>query len=374
MRNKKLVALVLLVAFTFSIFAVGCAKETPQEPTKPAEEKPEVKKPKVGIVLSSGGKGDKSFNDAAIAGLDLAKEKGVIDEYKFIEPSDISKDEESLRFLADEGYNLVIGVGFMMESSLKKVSEEFPKTNFAIIDAVVDTPNVASLIFKEEEGSFLAGALAALITESKMPLANDKKVVGFVGGMDMPLIHKFEGGYTQGVKYINPDIQVIANYAGTAPTAFNDPAKGKELAAAMYQKGADVVYHASGGTGAGVFEAAQAAKAYSIGVDSDQNWMAPGFIIASMLKRVDVAVFETVKAVADNNFKSGVQVFDAKADGVGLTDLVALTVNEKQVKPEDLQKIEEMKKAMPKEIVEKIEQIRQDIMSGKIAVEDVTKK
>lgn len=382
-RYFKLLALILVFTFVVSLGLMGCAKKEEPKKEEPKKEEPapaETKKPKVGIVLSSGGKGDKSFNDAALRGLDMAKAEGIIDDYHYTEPPDISKDEESLRFYAEEGYDLVIGVGFMMETAMKNVAEEFSKTNFAIIDAVVDKPNVASLVFKEEEGSFLAGALAAMITTSKMPMANDQKVVGFVGGMDMPLIHKFQGGFEQGVKYIDDSIQVIAKYAGTEPSAFNDPPKGKELAKAEIEAGADVIYHASGGTGAGVFEAAEENNIYAIGVDSDQNWMKPGFIIASMLKKVDVAVFETTKAVAENRFKAGVQVFDTKADGVGLTDLENLTVVEKQAKEagditdEQLNKIKEMKNSMPQEFKEKIKEIREKIISGEIKVIDVTAK
>jgi len=374
-KHSKAIALFLVFAFVLSLGLMGCAKKE-----EPAPQKEEANKAKVGIVLSSGGKGDKSFNDAALRGLDMAKEEGIIDNYDYTEPPDISKDEESLRFYAEEGYDLVIAVGFMMQTALENVSKEFPDTNFAIIDAVVDSPNVASLVFKEEEGSFLAGALSALITTSEMPMTNDKKVVGFVGGMDMPLIHKFQGGFEQGVKYIDDSIQIIAKYAGTEPTAFNDPPKGKELAKAEIEAGADIIYHASGGTGAGVFEAAEENNIYAIGVDSDQNWMKPGFIIASMLKKVDIAVLETTRAVADNNFTAGVQVFDTKADGVGLTNLEDLTVVEKQAKDagdiseEQLNKIKEMKENMPQEFKDKIKEIREKIISGEIVVKDVTKQ
>lgn len=367
-KQSRIMSLLLITVLLVSVFAAGCG-------TTPAPEPQDEPGLKVGIVLSSGGKGDKSFNDAAIRGLDMAVEEALIEAYDYTEPSDISKDEESLRFYAEEGYDLVVAVGFMMQSALETVSAEFPDVNFAIIDAVVESPNVASLVFKEEEGSFLAGVLAAQVTGSQMQYANGDKVVGFVGGMDMPLIHKFQEGFEQGVAYVDSEIEVLVNYAGTEPSAFNDPQKGKELAKAMYEAGADIIFHASGGTGAGVFEAAEENGAYAIGVDSDQNWMKPGFVLASMLKKVDIAVLETTRDVAEESFGGGVHTFDAKGNGVGLTDLRDVTVVEQQaadagdITAEQLETIKAMKADTPAEFADMVDDAKAKITSGEIMVE-----
>lgn len=340
-----------------------------QQPAQDNQEPAKDEKPlQVGIVLSTGGKGDKSFNDAAIAGLEKAKEELGI-EYKDIEPREMAQDEESLRFLAEQGMDLVIGVGFLMEEPLRTVAQEFPDTKFAIIDAVVDEKNVASLTFKEHEGSFLAGALAALMTESN--------TVGFVGGMKIPLIEKFEAGYKHGVEYINEtegkNVNVVSAYAGTTGAAFNDPATGKELTLSHISQGADIVYHASGGTGQGVFEAASEKGKFAIGVDSNQNWMYPGTIIASMLKRVDVAVFDTVKAVKEDTYKAGLTVFGIDNEGVGLTDLANVTELEKSGVENDEAKIatmQELKDKITDEVKAKIKEIEDKINSGEIVVRE----
>lgn len=344
--------------------ACGGGGATNEQPPaeEPQGEAPEAgdKPLQVGIVLSTGGKGDKSFNDASIEGLERAKaELGI--EYRDIEPKEMAQDEESLRFLADQGMDLVIGVGYLMEEPMRLVSADYPNVKFAIIDAVVEAPNVASLVFKEHEGSFLAGALAALTTESN--------TVGFVGGMQAPLIEKFEVGYIQGIEYINEtegkNVNVLSAYAGTTGDAFNDPAKGKELALSQISRGADIIYHASGGTGQGVFEAASEKGKLAIGVDSNQNWMYPGTIMASMLKRVDVSVFDTVKAVQDGNYKPEITVFGVEGDGVGLTDLTTVDELEKSGVENDeaaIAKMQEVKDSIPAEVREKIEADRKSVV------------
>lgn len=367
-KSKKALGLLCVILLMSMMLLAGCGEEK-QESAYDAEK--EEKTIKVGIVLSVGGKGDKSFNDAAIAGLEKAKQELGI-EYKDIEPKEMAQDEESLRFLAEQGMDLVIAVGFLMEKPLEKVAQEFPDVKFAIIDAVVDQPNVASLVFKEHEGSFLAGALAALLTKTD--------TVGFVGGMKIPLIEKFQAGYEHGVEYINEiegkNVNVLAAYAGNTGQAFNDPAKGKELTLTHISQGADIIYHASGGTGQGVFEAAAEKGALAIGVDSNQNWMYPGTIVASMLKRVDVAVFETVKAVKEGTYQAKVQVFGVKDNGVGLTDLSEVTEIEKagvENDPEKIAAIQELKDGIPQEVKEKIAEIREKIISGEIVVRDSVK-
>jgi basic membrane protein A len=274
---------------------------------------------KVGLAYDIGGRGDKSFNDAAFAGLekvtaDLNVETRDLSA-KSNEPD--SDKEERLRLLAEGGYDPVVAVGFAYAGPLEKVAAEFPDVKFAIIDGVVaKAPNVSSLTFAEEQGSFLVGAAAAL----KSKTGN----VGFVGGCRVPLIEKFDAGFTAGAEAVQQDIRVQSKYLSTTAqncSGFNDPAAGRTTATGMYEAGADVVFHAAGGSGGGVFQAAKAAGALAIGVDSDQYETADAavrdVILTSMLKRVDVAVFDFVKGNADGEFAPGVRVFDLKADGVG---------------------------------------------------------
>ncbi|AVX20693.1 basic membrane protein A [Carboxydocella sporoproducens DSM 16521] len=369
-RKHRSLLLLAIMIMAVSLVGVGCAKKT--EEKAPTGEAPKAKGIKVGIVLSTGGKGDKSFNDAAIAGLERAKQELGI-EYKYIEPKEMASDEEALRFLAENGYDLVIGVGFLMKTSLEKVATEFPDVKFALIDEVVDKPNVASLTFKEHEGSFLAGVLAAMMSKTGN--------VGFVGGADFPLIHKFEEGYRQGVEYVNKNfgknVKVQSAYAGTTGEAFNDPVKGKALATTQFNNGADIIYHASGGTGQGVFEAAAEKGKFAIGVDSNQNWIKPGTILASMLKRVDVAVFQVVKDTLDGKFTAGNKVFGVKEDGVGLTDLRNVEPVEKEGVKNDaaaIKKIEDMKKAIPDDVVKAVNDAKEKIAKGEITVKDPTAK
>jgi len=358
------------------LLVAGCGGGNNQDQQGTQEDQKESLK--VGIVLSSGGKGDKSFNDSAIRGLERAKEDFDI-EYKYIEPKQVSAAEKGLRFLAQNGYDLVIGVGFMQQDAVDKVSKEFPDTKFALIDSVVERDNVVSLTFKEHQGSFLAGALSALLTtHDEVKGINEEKVVGFLGGMNMPLIHKFELGYTSGVDYINEqegiNVKVKVAYAGTSPDAFNNPAKGKEIALSQYNAGADIIYHASGGTGGGLFKAAAKQGKYAIGVDSDQDWVQPGFVLTSMLKRVDNAVYQTVKAVKNDNFESGVQEFGLKENGVGLTPLTGVGPTVKTAKElgditaEDVQTIKEMKNRIPEEVKQKVKDIKEKIIAGEIKV------
>lgn len=278
----------------------------------------EESKAKIGIVLDVGGRGDKSFNDGAYAGADSAT-KLLGANIRFIEPGEGADREAGLRLLAAEGMDLVIGVGFIFSDDLANLAKEYPAIPFAGIDYALATdkdgnvipppPNVAALKFREEEGSFLVGALAALVSRQKK--------IGFVGGMDIPLIHKFEAGYRAGVKRVCPDCQVIAQYAGVTPEAFKNPGKGKELALSQYQQGVEVIFHASGSTGQGVFEAARATNKLAIGVDSDQNDEAPGHVLTSMVKGVNAATFDAIQRVQAGTFKGGVYSFGLKEGGVG---------------------------------------------------------
>jgi len=279
---------------------------------------------KVGLAYDIGGRGDKSFNDAAAAGLEKAKTDLNIDA-KELEAGATETEQDKynrLKLLCQGGYNPVIAVGFVYagvdpaNGPVAKAAADCPNTKFAIIDSVVDKPNVASLVFAEEQGSYLVGAAAALKSTTGR--------IGFVGGCKVDLIAKFEAGYIAGAKAAKPDIKVDVNYLSTPAdrcSGFNDPAKGKTAAEGMYDAGADVVYQAAGGSGVGVFQAAKAKGKKAIGVDSDQyNTVDPTLkdvIITSMLKRVDTAVFDFVKTMGEDKFASGVQVFDLKKDGVG---------------------------------------------------------
>ena len=367
-KNVKKFAIILTAIMLLSFSIIGCGGNKVENSTDTSKTGDVTPKSniKVGIVLSTGGKGDKSFNDAAIEGLELAKkELGIA--YKDIQPKNVADDEKSLEFLAKEGYNLVFAVGFMQQEALAKVAPKYPNVKFAIIDSEYGDktpPNVIGLVFKEHEGSFLAGVLAASMTKTK--------IVGFVGGMDMALIHRFEGGFQAGVKYIIPDAKILSAYAGTDGSAFNNPDKGKEIALDMISKGADIIYHAAGGTGQGVFEACSTKGIKAIGVDSNQNWVKPGTVIASMLKRVDVAVGNTVKSVADGSYKGGItKVFGLPEDGVALTDLNVLTPEETiGESAEDQKKIKDLKDSIPDEVKTKIEDIKKKIISGEIKVPD----
>ena len=278
----------------------------------------ETSRARIGIVLDVGGRGDKSFNDGAYAGADSAT-RMLGSNIRFIEPGEGADREAGLRLLAAEGMNLVIGVGFIFTDDLANLAKEYPNTAFAGIDYALATdkngnvipppPNVAALKFREEEGSYLVGALAALVSHTRK--------VGFVGGMDIPLIHKFEAGYRAGVKKVCPDCQVIAQYAGVTPDAFKNPGKGKELALSQYNQGVEVIFHAAGSTGQGVFEAARATNKLAIGVDSDQNDEAPGHVLTSMVKGVNTVTFDAIRRVQDGTFRGGIYSFGLKEGGVG---------------------------------------------------------
>ena len=258
------------------------------------------------IIFDLGGKFDKSFNEAAFNGAERwAAETGGT--YKELEMQDEAQREQALRRLAEAGFNPVVMTGFAFGDVLAKVAPDFPDTKFAIIDMVVDLPNVKSVVFNEHEGSYLVGMLAAMASKSG--------TVGFIGGMDIPLIRKFGCGYAQGVLAVNPDAKIVLNMTGTTPTAWNDPVKGSELTKAQIAQGADVIYAAAGGTGIGVLQTAADEKILSIGVDSNQNYMHPGQVLTSMMKRVDNAVYEAFKEGVD--LTTGFNVMGLANDGVG---------------------------------------------------------
>jgi basic membrane protein A len=269
---------------------------------------------RVGLVFDVGGLGDKSFNDGAHRGLMRAAEDLDL-EVRTIEPGDGSDRESAIRQLAAARFDLVIGVGFIFTDDLRAAARTFPNVKFACIDYSIvpghdpPPPNLVGLRFREHEGSFLVGALAGLVTRTRR--------VGFVGGMQIPLIKKFEVGYAAGVRHVCPDCEVYAAYAGTEPKAFADPTMGKELALAQYARGADIIFHASGKTGTGVFNAAQARGRFAIGVDADQFHEAPCCVLTSMIKAVDLSVYETIRAVAEGRFVGGIQERGLAERGVG---------------------------------------------------------
>ncbi len=278
------------------------------------------------VVYDMGGKFDKSFNEAAYRGIERwKKESGKT--YLEFEIANETQREQALRRMAERGASPIIGIGFGQAAALEKVARQFPKLHFTLIDMTVDLPNVQSILFREQEGSFLVGMLAQLASKTSK--------VGFVGGMDIPLIRRFECGYEQGAKYANPKAEVFANMTGTTGAAWADPARGSELAKAQFGKGADVVFAAAGATGMGVYQAAKDAGKLAIGVDSNQNHLQPGTMLTSMLKRVDVAVEQAVTA-----WKPGVTVLGLKEGGV---DYAMDEYNAKLVTPEMKQKVEAAK-------------------------------
>jgi basic membrane protein A len=315
---------------------------------------------RVGIVFDIGGKDDRTFNAAAWNGVKCA-ESGMLPDGKTscakpalnvivrdVEPGNPVSIEPAMRAFAERGYDLVIGVGFAQGPIMQKVATDYPNIQFAIIDGVIfeadgKTPkaNVASLVFKEHEGSYLVGLLAGLTTKTN--------TVGFIGGMDIGLIHRFEGGYEQGAKSVNPKIQVIQNYVGVTDAAWNNPGKGKEIALAQIGKGADVIFTAAGNSGLGAFDAVEQsgkdstgrATHFVIGVDSNQNMVKPGFVLTSMVKRVDNAVYDIVKDVVSHQFKGGFHVFGLDTDGVGY---VIDSNNKDIVPPQAIQAAEDAKK------------------------------
>jgi basic membrane protein A len=309
----------------------------------------------VGIVFDIGGKDDHSFNAAAWEGVRrAAKDLPIV--LRDVEPGDPTSIEPAMRAFAERGYDLIIGVGFSQTPLIDAVAKDYPNINFAIIDGVSELPNVASLIFKEHEGSYLVGMLAALTSRTG--------AIGFVGGMDSPLIRKFQVGYEEGAKSINPRVRVISNYIGVTDTAWNDPVKGKELAETQIEKGADVIFAAAGNSGLGTFDAVEQhgkdnqgrAQRFAIGVDSNQNWVKPGFILTSMVKRVDNAVYQIVGDRVANRPVGGIHVYGLENDGIGysLDDF-----NKDLISPAAIQAVEEA---------------RQKIINGQIKVTNAMEK
>ncbi len=299
------------------------------------------------VVFDMGGKFDKSFNEAAYNGAErFKKETGIA--YREFEVTAEAQREQALRNMARRGSTIIVGIGFSQASGMEKVAKEFPNVKFAIVDAVVDLPNVSSIVFKEHEGSFLVGMAAAMASKTGK--------VGFVGGMDIPLIRRFALGYEEGAKYVNPKIEVFQNMTGTTPAAWNDPTRGGELARSQFDRGADVVFAAAGATGLGVLQAAKDKGRLAIGVDSNQDHIHPGTILTSMIKRVDLAVYETFKRVREGLWQPGVRSLGVAENGVGYS-------------------IDQYNRLlMTADMERRLQQARADIIAGKIKVTDYMAK
>jgi basic membrane protein A len=345
---------VAVVVCSLALAGTSCRQETR------ADERGKVR---VGIVFDIGGKDDRSFNAAAFDGVKCAEtgrhpdgspcdkpSLGIV--LRDVEPGNPTSIEPAMRAFAERGYDLIIGVGFAQAPIMETVAKDYPKINFAIVDGASNLPNVASLVFKEHEGSYLVGMIAA--RESK------SGTIGFIGGMDIGLIHRFARGYEEGAKSVNPKVNVINNYVGVTDGAWNNPGKGKELALAQIGKGADVIFTAAGNSGLGVFDAVEQqgrdaqgrARAYVIGVDSNQNGVKPGFVLTSMVKRVDNAVYQIVSDVVNHQFKGGFHVYGLEADGVAY----AMDKNNQALIPPD--------------VIQQVEASKQKIIGGQIQVTD----
>jgi basic membrane protein A and related proteins len=350
-KFSKLCFLIFALAITFCTTSCSTSENVSAESGKI----------RVGIVFDIGGKDDRSFNAAAWDGVVRAqKELGVV--VRDVEPGTPNNIEPAMRAFAERGYDLVIGVGFAQGPIMEKVARDYPNIKFAIVDGVIldesgkPLPNVASLVFREHEGSYLVGMLAA--SQSRTG------TVGFIGGMDIPLIHRFKTGYEEGAKAINPNVRVLDTYVGVTDAAWNNPGKGKELALSQIGRGADVIFTAAGNSGLGVFDAVEQvgkdeqgrAERMVIGVDSNQNGLKPGFVLTSMVKRVDNAVFDAVKNVQDGKFNGGFNVFGLDKDGVAYS-------------------MDEFNRSLiPAETIAKVEEARRKIIAGEIKVTDAMAK
>ncbi|MDQ1523473.1 MAG: basic rane protein [Pyrinomonadaceae bacterium] len=346
-RQRSLLLLLSLCLAALVSSSVSCTGGN-----NPADDPSRVR---VGIVFDIGGKDDRSFNAAAFEGVKRAeRELGIV--LRDVEPGNPTSIEPAIRAFAERGYDLVIGIGFAQAPIMEIVAKDYPNINFAIVDGVSQLPNVASLVFKEHQGSYLVGMIAARTTKTGK--------LGFVGGMDIPLIHRFATGYEEGAKAVNPNVEVYRNFVGVTDGAWNNPGKGKELALSQIGKGADVIFTAAGNSGLGAFDAVeQAGKGadgrathYVIGVDSNQNMVKPGFVLTSMVKRVDNAVYDIVNDVKNKRFQGGIHVFGLDKDGVAFS---LDSFNQSLIDPAVLQEVEAA---------------RQKIIRGEIQVTDAMAK
>jgi basic membrane protein A and related proteins len=340
MKLKEL--LIVLMVCALALAGASC------QPQIRAEEKGKIR---VGVVFDIGGKDDRSFNAAAWEGVQrAARDLPIV--LRDVEPGNPTSIEPAMRAFAERGYDLIIGIGFAQAPIMESVAKDYPNIQFAIVDGASNLPNVASLVFKEHEGSYLVGMIAA--RESK------SGTIGFLGGLDIGLIHRFLKGYEEGAKSVNPNINIIVNYVGVSDSAWNNPGKGKELALAQIGKGADVIFTAAGNSGLGAFDAVEQngkdanghPKALVIGVDSNQNGVKPGFVLTSMVKRVDNAVYQIVQDVVNHQFKGGFHVYGLESKGV---DYAMDKFNEPLI---------------PSDVIQQAEEAKQKIINGQIKVTD----
>ena len=331
------------IIFVLLVIFASCTKKSVEESMeKPMEESSSTSFAPA-VIFDIGGKFDKSFNQSAYNGAERFKSETGI-QYKEFEITNPSQREQAVRKMAEKKSDLIIGIGFGQADAIDRVARENPDLKFVIIDSVVNQPNVQSVIFKEQEGSFLVGMLAALNSQTN--------TISFVGGMDIPLIRAFACGFEQGAKYVNSEIKVIQNMTGNDPSAWNNPSKGAELAKSQFEKGSDIVFAAAGGTGSGVYQAAKDSGKFAIGVDSNQNYLHPGTMLSSMVKKVDVAVYQAMQAAKDGSWQSGIRVLGLKEKGV------------------DWALDEHNAPLISDEVIQKISQAKQDIIDGKITVVD----
>lgn len=359
---KRAIGILLAMAVILMLGACGpsaneAASQKAEEKgssAKSAEPEGDEKKEKLRVcIVYTGNLGDKSYNDSCNAGAQKAVSDFDI-ELKSLEGTSAQEWEANLLSACEGGYDLVIGSSSNMADYIAKHAPDYPKIKFAIIDTKVDLPNVESISFAQNQGSFLAGAAAAMFTQkTEIKGVNPEHIIGWVGGMDIPVLHDFYVGYEQGAKYIDPDISILQSFAGS----WSDPLKGKELTLAQYEQGADIVMNVASGTGTGVLEAAKEAGEYAIGVDLNQDADQPGSVLTSMVKRVDNACYLIIQAAADGSFRGGTTQYLTLAEGgVSLTDFSV------------------MKKALgekfPQDIVDKCEELEKKIASGEIEVKN----
>jgi basic membrane protein A len=345
-RNVKLSTLLVVMA----LIAAACGGGNPAQ-TGQGDAGEQATS--AALAFDVGGRGDQSFNDAAYRGLQKAIDEGIVtqEDTDYIEPNASgSNRDDNVVNLADQGYDLVVAVGFAFSEGINEIAGDYPDVNFAVVDGFAEeAPNVSNLTFKEHEGSFLVGAAAAMKSETG--------TIGFLGGQQgTGLIERFQAGYEAGAKEVNPDIEILVEYIGDSTTAFNDPTRGEALSAKMYDAGADVIYHAAGASGAGLFKAAVEARQLAIGVDSDQSLTASPeqrrLILTSMLKRVDTAVYDAIRQTAEGSFQSGTQVFGLAENGVGYA------VNQYNDNP----------RLLSQEIQSRLDELQQQIIGGEIQV------
>ncbi|MFZ5640925.1 MAG: BMP family ABC transporter substrate-binding protein [Bacillota bacterium] len=302
---------IFVITIIAAVFVTGCGREQEKESALDKGVMPGMKRIKVGIVLAPPGKGDMGVNDAALAGLKKAEEQLDI-ELEVMEPKELVNDRESLKYLAENNFDLVIAVGSQMQKVLSEVALQYEDIKFAIIDGVAEAPNVLNLSFAPEDGSFLAGAAAASLTSTGY--------VGFIGGNQMEQETGYENGFARGVQYVNmtegKQVKVLVTYAGVTPDAVKNPERGKTLALQQYRAGADIIYHNAGQTGMGIFQAAAEAKKWAIGSDINRAGVAPGNVYGSSVKKTEIAVFDIVKSRTENKFQSGTRVYGLKEGGV----------------------------------------------------------